>query len=245
MLALCLAFIGVAAIALLIPIERRLASPIFPCASWPARSRAFLTAATMVGAVMFVLIFYSPLLLQQVLGYTPSEAGLLLTPLVAAISVGSIINGRLYPKQSEPQRLMVFGSCLLATGTLAVLLISSATCTVDTGGVFHQRLRAGIPAAQSDPLHAIVERAARHRGCVGPGANDSRDRQCVGHRDCRHPHIPGRDTKRSARRACSMYCPFPVVRCVDASRKDEKFDGWHTTNRFRELICAVAICWTY
>lgn len=128
MLALCLAFIGVAAIALLIPIERRLASPIFPLRVLASQEPRLLNlAATMVGAVMFVLIFYSPLLLQQVLGYTPSEAGLLLTPLVAAISVGSIINGRLYPKQSEPQRLMVFGSCLLATGTLAVLLISSAT----------------------------------------------------------------------------------------------------------------------
>ena len=80
-----------------------------------------------VGAVMFVLIFYSPLLLQQVLGYTPSQAGLLLTPLVAAISVGSIINGRLFHRQTEPQRLMVFGACLLAAGTLMVLLISPGT----------------------------------------------------------------------------------------------------------------------
>ena len=84
-------------------------------------------AAMTVGAVMFVLIFYSPLLLQQVLGYTPSQAGLLLTPLVAAISVGSIINGRLFHRQTEPQRLMVFGACLLAAGTLMVLLISPGT----------------------------------------------------------------------------------------------------------------------
>ena len=68
-----------------------------------------------------------PLLLQQVLGYTPSQAGLLLTPLVAAISVGSIINGRLFHRQTEPQRLMVFGACLLAAGTLMVLLISPGT----------------------------------------------------------------------------------------------------------------------
>ncbi len=62
-----------------------------------SQSRLLNVAAMMVGAVMFVLIFYSPLLLQQVLSYTPSQAGLLLTPLVAAISVGSIINGRLFP----------------------------------------------------------------------------------------------------------------------------------------------------
>lgn len=127
-LGLCLALAGAIAIAILIPTERRVATPIFPLrvlAGW--ESRLLNLAAMMVGAVMFVLIFYSPLLLQQVLGYTPSEAGLLLTPLVAAISVGSIINGRLFPRQTEPQRLMVFGGGLLATGSLMVLLISPGT----------------------------------------------------------------------------------------------------------------------
>ncbi|AMG38112.2 MFS transporter [Achromobacter xylosoxidans] len=127
-LGLCLALAGVIAIAILIPTERRVATPIFPLrvlAAW--ESRLLNLAAMMVGAVMFVLIFYSPLLLQQVLGYTPSEAGLLLTPLVAAISVGSIINGRLFPRQTEPQRLMVFGGGLLAAGSLMVLLISPGT----------------------------------------------------------------------------------------------------------------------
>ena len=127
-LALGLAVAGIAAIALLVPIERRVASPIFPLRVLASREPQLLNLASMtVGAVMFVLIFYSPLLLQQVLGYTPSQAGLLLTPLVAAISVGSIINGRLFHRQTEPQRLMVFGACLLAAGTLMVLLISPGT----------------------------------------------------------------------------------------------------------------------
>ncbi len=127
-LGLTLALVGAAAIAILIPTERRVKSPIFPLRVLSGREPRLLNlAAMMVGAVMFILIFYSPLLLQQVLGYTPSQAGLLLTPLVAAISVGSIINGRLFPKQTEPQRLMVFGGGLLAAGSLMVLLISPGT----------------------------------------------------------------------------------------------------------------------
>ncbi len=128
LLGLCLAIIGALAIGLLILVERRVTSPIFPLRILDGREAQLLNVASItVGAVMFVLIFYSPLLLQQVLGYTPSEAGLLLTPLVAAISVGSIINGRLFPKQTEPQRLMVFGALLLTAGTLMVLLISPGT----------------------------------------------------------------------------------------------------------------------
>lgn len=131
MLALALALAGVAAIALLIPYERRVSSPIFPLRVIAQPEPQLLNVAGLaVGAVMFILIFYSPLLLQTEMGYTPSEAGLLLTPLVAAIPIGSIINGQLFPKQSEPQRLMVFGGCLLAVGSLMVLAFGKDTSTI-------------------------------------------------------------------------------------------------------------------
>ncbi|OZI16875.1 MFS transporter [Bordetella genomosp. 7] len=128
MVALALMLAGLAAIALLLPYERRVASPIFPLRVIARRESQLLNlAAVAVGAVMFVLIFYTPLLLQAEMGYTPSQAGLLLTPLVAAIPVGSIINGLLFPKQSEPQRLMVFGGCLLAVGSMMVFVFRPDT----------------------------------------------------------------------------------------------------------------------
>lgn len=127
-LALALFLSGVAAAACLIPYERRVASPIFPFRVLAGPEPRLLNlAAVAVGATMFILVFYSPLLLQQELKYSPSEAGLLLTPLVAAISLGSIINGRLFPKQTEPQRLMVFGGLLLAVGSGMVLAINADT----------------------------------------------------------------------------------------------------------------------
>lgn len=131
LLGLLLAAVGATAIALLIPYERRHASPIFPPRVIAQREPQLLNIAGLaVGAVMFILIFYSPLLLQTEMGYTPSEAGLLLTPLVAAIPVGSIINGYLFPKQSEPQRLMVFGGVLLAVGSLMILVFGKDTSTL-------------------------------------------------------------------------------------------------------------------
>ncbi|MCD0505066.1 MFS transporter, partial [Bordetella petrii] len=131
LLALALALAGVASIALLVPYERRVASPIFPLRVIAQRESQLLNLSGLaVGAVMFILIFYSPLLLQTEMGYTPSQAGLLLTPLVAAIPVGSIVNGYLFPKQTEPQRLMVFGGCLLAIGSLMVLAFGPATSTL-------------------------------------------------------------------------------------------------------------------
>jgi predicted MFS family arabinose efflux permease len=79
----------------------------------------------LTGAVMFILIFYIPLLLQDGFGFSPSHAGLLMAPLVAGTSVGSIMNGRLYPRQSEPARLMVLGGVLLALGCVFTLTFSA------------------------------------------------------------------------------------------------------------------------
>ncbi|MFU1912849.1 MFS transporter [Bordetella avium] len=127
-LAAVLAIAAVIAACCLPRYERRLASPIFPMRILAGPEPRLLNlAAVMVGATMFILVFYSPLILQQELGYSPSEAGLLLTPLVAAISLGSIINGHMFPKQNEPQRLMVFGGLLLAAGSAMVLGFSQGT----------------------------------------------------------------------------------------------------------------------
>jgi len=124
-LALVLAALGVGSIAALVPVERKVAWPIFPLRILASlESRLINVIGVAVGAVMFVLIFYLPLLLQHELGYTPSQAGLLMTPLVAAIPVGSIVNGQLFPRQTQPQRLLVFGAGLMAAGCAMVLVLS-------------------------------------------------------------------------------------------------------------------------
>jgi len=89
-----LALAGAVAIALLIPYERRHATPIFPLRILKTRQSQLLNLISVaVGATMFTLIFYTPLLLQHALHYTPSQTGLLLTPLVVGIPIGSLING--------------------------------------------------------------------------------------------------------------------------------------------------------
>ena len=117
-----LVLLGVAAALLLVPVEKRAQTAIFPLRVLLTKeSRLLNLAGLLTGAVMFILIFYLPLLLQDVFGYSPAHAGLLMTPVVAGTSVGSIMNGHLFPKQAEPGRLMVFGSALLALGCIFTL----------------------------------------------------------------------------------------------------------------------------
>jgi EmrB/QacA subfamily drug resistance transporter len=117
---------GVAAAVLLVPVERRAVTPIFPLRVLATPESRWLNITGLLsGAVMFILIFYIPLLLQDIFGFSPSYAGLLMTPLVAGTSVGSIMNGRLFPKQNEPGRLMVFGSGVLTLGCLLTLTFTA------------------------------------------------------------------------------------------------------------------------
>jgi EmrB/QacA subfamily drug resistance transporter len=116
---------GMAAV-LLAPVERSARTPIFPLRVLQSpEARLINLAGMLTGAVMFILIFYIPLLLQDGFGFSPSHAGLLMAPLVAGTSVGSIMNGRLYPRQSEPARLMVLGGVLLALGCVFTLTFSA------------------------------------------------------------------------------------------------------------------------
>ncbi len=120
--------VGIFALFLLVPVERHAATPIFPLRILRTKeARDLNLAGLLTGAVMFILIFYMPLLLQDSFGFTPTHAGLLITPLVAGTSIGSIANGRLFSKQNEPGRLMVFGSILLSMGCLLTLTFSATS----------------------------------------------------------------------------------------------------------------------
>jgi len=72
---------------------------------------------------MFVLIFYAPLLLQAGFSLSPPDAGLLVTPILVMITVGSIVNGRLITRVKKPQRLFTFGILFLMLGIFLVTLI--------------------------------------------------------------------------------------------------------------------------
>jgi EmrB/QacA subfamily drug resistance transporter len=130
LLAGALALVGAVAIAVLIPYEARVTSPMLPLQVLKTReSRLLNLVGLMMGAVMFTLMYYGPLLLQVEVGMTPSQAGGILAPLVACIPIGSVINGRLFPRQSQPQRLMMLGAIVLAVGCFGIMTLERGSAT--------------------------------------------------------------------------------------------------------------------
>ncbi|MGI4815765.1 MAG: MDR family MFS transporter [Janthinobacterium lividum] len=97
--------------------------------------------AVFVGFSFFSLLFYTPLLLQGGFGLSPKDAGLLITPLVVCITLGSIANGRLLPRIPSPNVMLFIGLSMMAIALLGVVLINRYTphwcleVVLITGGV--------------------------------------------------------------------------------------------------------------
>jgi EmrB/QacA subfamily drug resistance transporter len=116
------AFIG------LMVCEKRASNPVLPLEMFrnPALASLF-TLAALMGFLMFALIFYMPLLLQGGFGLQPNAAGLLMTPLVVCITIGSISNGRLLTRIPNPAYMLYAGFILLGLCGIGIATLKQTT----------------------------------------------------------------------------------------------------------------------
>lgn len=123
-----LATLSIAAFIGLIFCEKRASHPILPLDMFsnPALASLF-SLAVLMGFIMFALIFYMPLLLQGGFGLAPNAAGLLMTPLVVCITVGSISNSRLLTRIPNPAWMLYAGFALLGFSAIGITTLKQGT----------------------------------------------------------------------------------------------------------------------
>jgi EmrB/QacA subfamily drug resistance transporter len=111
-----LAAVGLLLIGLFVLIERRAERPLVPLGIFASRT---LSAANFVvllmGASAFAMWYFLSLYLQQVLGYSPIEAGLAFLPMPLTIVVASMQAARLVGRYG-PGRVLAGGMALIAVG---------------------------------------------------------------------------------------------------------------------------------
>ncbi|MEV4944813.1 MFS transporter [Streptomyces sp. NPDC053755] len=113
-----LASFGAAVVLLIvfIAIERRSRQPITPLHMFADRNRAGTYAIMLcLAAAMFGMFFFLTLFVQNVLGFSPLEAGLAFLPVSAVIAVGAGLASQMLPRFG-PKPFMVVGSLLAAAG---------------------------------------------------------------------------------------------------------------------------------
>ncbi|HEY1611400.1 MAG TPA: MFS transporter, partial [Paraburkholderia sp.] len=102
---------------------------------------ALFTLSVLGGFTMFSLLFYAPLLFQGGFGMSPKEAGLVITPLVVFITIGSIANSKTVARLRNPNIMLFIGFSLV---TLACLVIAVATRSMPRSLMMATMIAAGL-----------------------------------------------------------------------------------------------------
>lgn len=107
--------------------EKRCTYAILPIDMFRNKSLAALfTLGILGGFTMFSLLFYAPLLFQGGFGMSPKDAGLMITPLVVFITIGSIANGRIVTRVKNPNAMLYVGFGLLVIACLGTVIATRA-----------------------------------------------------------------------------------------------------------------------
>ena len=127
---IALVVIGVASLVAFAFVERRAAEPILPLTLF--ENRVF-TVTSLVGFVvgfaLFGAITFLPLYLQIVKGHDPTEAGLLLTPMMAGVLVTSIASGQVISRIGRYKPFPIVGTALMA---IAMFLLTGISVSMPT-----------------------------------------------------------------------------------------------------------------
>ncbi len=118
---------GVSAIAFFRHQYRTPAPIIPPAVLSDAGARRLMLLGVLTGLTMFMLVYYAPLLLQGSFEQSPKRAGLVMTPLLVCITIGSIVNGRILPRLERAERPLMWGQAALAVGCLLLTGLNART----------------------------------------------------------------------------------------------------------------------
>ncbi len=113
--------VGVALLALFPFVESRAADPILPLELF--RNETFRTTSAIgfvIGFALFGSVTFVPLYLQVVKGHSPTESGLLLTPMMLGVLVTGIASGLLISRFGRYRPFPILGTAL-AAGALYLL----------------------------------------------------------------------------------------------------------------------------
>ena len=114
--------------------ERRAEDPIVPVALLRTRSVAVASGALFLGiASLFAVTVFVPLFLQTATGATPTEAGLLLAPMMLATTASTMVSGRLIERTGRYKRFPIIGLGLMAAALVLLAAVAGDPSRVTTG----------------------------------------------------------------------------------------------------------------
>jgi MFS family permease len=112
----------------------RTADPIVPLTLIGNRAVALASAALfLVTATMFAITVFVPLFLQTTTGATPTQAGLLLIPMMVGITLSTNVAGRLIQRTGRYKIFPIIGLALISTALLSLAVLVQHPSRITTG----------------------------------------------------------------------------------------------------------------
>jgi EmrB/QacA subfamily drug resistance transporter len=126
-----LGLIGVGGIFAFVRAEARAAEPILPLHLF--RNRVFVVTSAIgfvIGFALFGALTYLPLFQQVVRGYSPTESGLQLIPVMAGVLIGSIGSGQAITATGRYKLFPIAGTAIAAIGMVLLSRLDSQSSTL-------------------------------------------------------------------------------------------------------------------
>jgi EmrB/QacA subfamily drug resistance transporter len=126
-----LGVIGVAGLAAFVLAESRAAEPILPLHLF--RNRVFRATSAIgfvIGFALFGALTYLPLFQQVVRGYSPTESGLQLVPVMAGVLIGSIGSGQIISATGRYKVFPIAGTAIAVVGMLLLSRLDAQSTTL-------------------------------------------------------------------------------------------------------------------
>src|SRR4051812_32932293 len=114
--------------------ERRAADPIVPLDLLRTRTVAIASAALFLAtAALFAINVFVPLFLQTTTGATPTQAGLLLVPMMIGITLSTNLAGRAIAKTGRYKRFPIAGLALMTAALVLLAALAGNPSRTGTG----------------------------------------------------------------------------------------------------------------
>jgi EmrB/QacA subfamily drug resistance transporter len=124
--------LGAVLLAAFVAQERRAPEPILPLRLFRDPAFDVISAALFVATCsLFAAIVFMPLFFQVVTGATATESGLLLLPMMVAMTVSTIIGGRIIAKTGRYKVFPIVGLATMALGLLLLSRMEAGTSRTD------------------------------------------------------------------------------------------------------------------
>ena len=125
---------GALCLAAFVVVESRAKEPILPLELF--RNRVFTVASVVgfiVGVALFGAVTYLPLYLQNVKGHSATEAGLLMTPMMAGVLITSIASGQLISRKGRYRPFPIIDTAVMTLGLVLLSRLEVDTSTLLAG----------------------------------------------------------------------------------------------------------------